>query len=206
MAEAFVNVTEGSGKKLHAWDRVIGANTVLDEFTLPGEYPLATYLISASGISAATLNDHVLQIMAGASLNVRIRRIWAWQAALAGAAGTVALQVLRLTTAGTGGTAITPARADNGDAAAGANAMTLPTAKGTESTVLVPNRRAGVVAAQPTNPNAVPMVVYEENPLQRAKPIVIPAGTANGIAVKATGNVAGLTLDLWAEIVETSFL
>lgn len=203
MAEAFVNVTEGSGKKLHGWDRVIGANTVIDEFMLPGEYPVASYTFAATGVSIATVNDHLLQIMAGASLNVRIRRIDAWQAGLAGAVSTVALQLLRLTTAGTGGTALTAAKLDTADAAAGATGMTIPTVKGTESTILR-TVRMGIVAAQPTNPNGLPLEVWDQIP--NSKPVVIPAGAANGIAVKVVGNVAGATMDIYAEIVETSFV
>ena len=67
MAEAFVNVTEGSGKKLHANDRSIGANTVLDEVMLLGENYLPSYLgvTSAASVSTATANSHLLQIMAG---------------------------------------------------------------------------------------------------------------------------------------------
>ena len=74
MAESFINQTEGSGKKSHTWDRTIGANTIQDEFVLPGEFPYTSYTIFANGVSIATANDHCLQIMAGASLPVRVRR------------------------------------------------------------------------------------------------------------------------------------
>src|SRR5690348_13016293 len=134
MAETFVNVTEGSGKKLHAWDRTVGANTVLDEFMLSGEYPLASYFVYADAVSIAAANDHLLCINAGASLNVRVRRLYIEQAANATAAGFFNAKLLRTTTAApTGGTAVTPAPFYTGDAAAGAAGRTLPTAKGTES-------------------------------------------------------------------------
>lgn len=203
MAEAFVNVTEGAGKKLHAWDRAVGANTVLDEFTLPGEYPLACYGVTADGISAATLNDHVLQIMAGASLPLRVRMLIIEEAAVGGAAGTVGFDIVRLTTAGTGGTALTPAKLDNADGAAAFTAMTLPTVKGTEGTRPGPRIRIPVVAAQPTNAAGMftwPPQGYPPN----YKSIVIPAGTANGIALKAIGNVATATWDVYALVMEST--
>ena len=79
MAESIVQVTEGSGKKLHTFNRTIGANSVEDEVVLLGENYLASYMIVAAA-SAATANSHVLQIMAGASLKVRVRRIEVQQA------------------------------------------------------------------------------------------------------------------------------
>ena len=202
MAETFVNVTEGSGKKLHAWDRTIGANTVLDEFMLPGEYPVAAYTLRFSQISGATSADHLLQIMAGASLNVRVRRIVVVQHAAPAAVSANELQVLRLTTAGTGGTAVTPGKLDNADSAAGAAGMTLPTAKGTESTILYTQSVWLGTAAIPVrdglriDPAIIPAL----------KPILIAAGTSNGIAVKLTTGVASLTFSGYAEIVETSFV
>ena len=36
MSEAFINVTEGSGKKAHTNQRTIGANDVQDEYVVTG--------------------------------------------------------------------------------------------------------------------------------------------------------------------------
>lgn len=196
MAETFVNVTEGSGKKLHAWDRIIGANTVLDEFMIPGEYPLATYTVYASNVSTATAASHTLQVMAGASLNLRIRRIRAVE--ITATAGTVRLEIVRLTTAGTGGTAVTARPFDTADAAAGAAGMTLPTVKGTEGVFL-----GSLVVGTYTAVGAAYWQEWRQSP--NGKPIVIPAGTANGIALKASG-LAATAVDVEIELVETSFV
>jgi hypothetical protein len=202
VAEAFVNMTEGSGKKAHAWDRTIGANTVLDEFMLPGEYPLASYTLRFSQISGATSADHLLQIMAGASLNVRVRRVVVKQHAAPAAVSANELQIVRLTTAGTGGTAVTPGKLDTADAASGTTGMTLPTAKGTESTILYTESIwLGTAAIPVRDPFRIDPYV-----LEGIKPILIPAGTANGIAIKITTGVASLTLSGWVEFVETSFV
>jgi hypothetical protein len=203
MTETFVNVTEGSGKKLHHDLKTIGANDVLDEYVLPGEYALASYFVSPlAAVSVATANDHALQIMAGSSLKVRIRRI-RWEQngnATTGAIGNV--ELFRLTSAGTGGTAVTPRPFDTSDAAAGCTAMTLPTAKGTEGVLLAriafAYRQTVATSGAQTNP------VWEWTQLPGTKPLIIPAGTTNGIALKVSGNT-GATVIINVELVETSF-
>lgn len=199
MAESLVQVTEGSGKKLHTNQRTIGANNVEDEIVVLGEPYLASYTIGFTGVSIATANDHVLQIMAGASLKVRIRRICIWQIGLAGAAGMSTWIIHRLSTAGTGGTAVGPRQHETTDAASGATAMTLPTAKGTEGVFL--QRWAMAMAA--AHPVTVPP--YQWGQLPNQKPITIEAGTTNGIAIKSVTAVAGATVAGYVEIDETSF-
>ncbi len=205
MAEAFVNMTEGAGKKAHAWDRVIGANTVLDEFVLPGEFPYPSYIAAPlSSTSVATANDHLLQLMAGSSLNVRIRRIHIEQANNATAAGSSVLEIWRLSSAGSGGTAITPAKLNLADSAAGATAMTQPSAKGTESVMLMrPNLtyRQALPAS-----GTVPDDIFEWVALPNQEPLIIPAGAANGIALKNLTATAGATVAIWIEFVETAFV
>jgi len=200
MAETFINLTEGSGKKAHAWDRTIGANTVLDEFVLPGEYPLATYTVIATAISIATVNDHVVQIMAGASLNVRIRRIKIHQRGLTSGVTMGAFDLYRLTTAGTGGSSITPAKRNNADSAAGATAMSLPSSKGTEG-VQVDRLDLAIIQTAPITTGPV---LWEQHP--STEPLIIPAGTSNGLAIKSVVAAATATVDVVVEIVETSFV
>lgn len=203
MAEAFVNLTEGSGKKAHFWDRTIGANTVLDEFTLPGEFPYASYYVT--GNSATTTADaHIVQIMAGSSLNVRIRKIRLEQSSNASTAGILTVQIWRLTTAGTGGTTVTARPLDSADSAAGATAMTLPTSKGTESVELI---RTVLVFRQAVSATATQIDdAWEWVQQPNAKPLIIPSGTSNGIAVKNTTGTAGSGMTFNIEFVETSFV
>jgi len=202
VAESFINQTEGSGKKSHTWDRTIGANLIQDEFVLPGEFPYATYSVVAAAVSGATAASHIIQIMAGATLPVRVRRIELTYVGAAAAVATYSMQVFRLTTAGTGGTAITPRPYDSADAASGATAMTLPTAKGTEGVQLGQKSLWVMTAAIP--PNSKNDFVWEQKPGEKA--IIIPAGTANGIAIKNPTGVAAVTYDVWIELVETNFV
>lgn len=205
MAESFINLTEGSGKKAHTWNRTIGANDVHDEFTLPGEYPLATYSVVATGISAATSADHVIQIMAGSSLNVRIRKIEIQQATLITSASESSVFVMRLTTAGSGGTSVTARPYDSADSAAGATAQTLPSSKGTEG-VTLDILRTWPIQTYSTAGGPGSGQRDERVQLPNTKPIIIPAGTSNGIALKVTTGRAGMSFDVIIEFVETSFV
>lgn len=201
MAENIVNVTEGSGKKLHTWDTTIGANLVQDEFVVPGEYPYPTYVAAFNNVSIAGTTPSV-QIMAGASLKVRIRRIHLEQRTNATTAGITAVQFQRLTSAGTGGGVITPRPYDTADAASGATCMTLPTVLGTVSLVLfttVLSMRQALPAS-----GTVPDDVYEWVAPPNGKSIVIPVGATQGLNIQF-GVVAGATVDGYIEFVETAF-
>jgi hypothetical protein len=207
MAESFVNVTEGSGKKLHTWQRTIGANNVEDEYVLQGEPALASYVaIGPAGTpsSTGTANSHLLQIMAGSSLKVRIRRIEVYQAGLATTAALCTLVIQRLSTAGTGGSAGSSAPLDTTDAAAGLSTMALPTAKGTEASLVA---HAVVYLMQTVGASSQlsePCLVLDFD-TPRSKPLVIPAGTANGIAIKNLTAVAGATVYINVYADESSF-
>ena len=203
MGETTIAVNPSGSTLLHAWSKTVSAQTVYDEFTLPGEFPYASYSVQAGSISVATTADHVLQLMAGSTLNVRIRRITVMQSTLVTTAAFLPLIVLRLTTAGTGGTSITPSKFDNADAPAGATAMTLPTAKGTEGVELF-RRQMALTQTLATSSSIVP--AWEWIQLPNEKPLIIPAGTSNGICVKVGGGRAGAAVDVTVEFVETSFL
>lgn len=199
MAESFVQAPpNSSGIKLHTFQRTIGANNVDDEIVIQGIPYLATYATSPSAVSVATGSSHLLQLMAGASLNVYVVRIRIMQFVV-GTASAQAIQVIRLTTAGTGGTAVTPLPYDSSDAASGATSMTLPTVKGTE-------------AANPMDRIVVPC--YAAHPIiyqwewvaqENSKFIRIPAGTANGIAFKNTTSDAAATYGILVEFFEANF-
>jgi hypothetical protein len=204
MAESSVQVTEGVGKKLHTWQRVItGPGTVEDEFMIPGEYPYASYTIVTDGaVVLATAASHLLQIMAGAALNVRIRRIQVSPFVPPAAINTMELQIVRLTTAGTGGTAKTPRRNSTADAAAGCTGMTLPTAKGTETDIWWSGGVTWPTAAIPGQ--TFPVWKWEQMPGQ--EPLIIAAGTTNGIALKNITGVATASCIVAVDLTETPFV
>lgn len=205
MADSSLVVSSGSGTNIHTSDRSYSGTTKKDQYVLPAEYDLASYIVAPTvSISIATAADHIIQIMAGASLNVRIRCIHVEVAASATTAGLTPIEIWRLSTAGTGGTAYTPRPLDSADAASGATAMTLPTAKGTE-TSLVGRRILTVRSAVSTLGGAEDVVewVYEA---PRQKPLLIPAGVTSGIAVKSSTATAAATVAVEVYFVETAFI
>lgn len=200
MAESYVQVTEGIGKKLHSYQRTIGDNDVQDEVVLLGEPYLASYSAFAGGVSVATSTSHLMAIAAGSSLNLYIRRIRVRQAGAADAATPLAFDVMRLTTAFSGGTAVTPTPFDPNDAAAGATVQTLPSSKGTTGVTFM-RRRVLMGASVNTTPDNE--VVWEQHP--RSKPIIITAGTTHGIALVSQSTIASATIDIVVEFDEANF-
>jgi hypothetical protein len=204
MAESIVQVTEGSGKKLHTNSYTVGANTVEDEAVFLGPYPYATYTALATGASGATANDHLLTLNAGASLKVRVHRIVIMQSAVATAVAIRAYSVLRTTTgAPTGGTAITPNPFDTSDGASGATSRQVPAVKGTEAAILLQPIIVAAQAVAATGAQAWDRWEWKQHP--GAKPIIIPAGTTNGLAVKNMSATAASTWTVLMEFTETAF-
>jgi hypothetical protein len=199
MPASRIGIQEGSGKNADTFQRAKGAFNVEDQWVLEGENAEATYVLTALNVSLAVATDHCLQIMSGASFNVRVKSIRIRQFALAGAVNTARFDLFRLTTAGTGGGTITPRPYDTAESAAGCTGMTLPTAKGTEG-VLLDRIEMGIVAAHPLTEEAT--WTY----LPGMKPIIIPAGTANGLALKNVGAIATATADIVVRVIETNFL
>lgn len=201
MAESFVNVTEGSGKKLHTNTRTIGSDTVHDEVTVAGEPYLASAFAYFDAVGCATNDDHTIQLMAGANNKLRIRRIWIQQREGPSASGRLVFQVLRLTTAGTGGSAGTITVADPSDSVGATSRVGITASKGTEGAILFPM----VLPIAQNDPNNVPPVArWEQHPY--SKPIIVSAGTANGIALKMDlGANATVTVSGFIEFTESSF-
>lgn len=205
MAESYVQVTEGAGKKLHTIQRTIGANSVEDEVVVAGLPHLSTYRSTATGaVSAATADTHLLQLMAGPSLNVYVRRIRVYQAVLASALAAGAMDVKRLVAAGSGGTALTSIALDSTDPSAGATLQTAPTSKGTVGSAL--SRHIAIfMAAWPTAGGESALLTEWEFGDELSKMLRIPAGTSNGIAVVQATAIAGASIYIETEFIEANF-
>ena len=178
---------------------------VLDQKVTLGEQYLASYTISpASGPSLATASSHILQIMAGASLNVRIRRIEIFQAAPATTATIATIGLYRLSSAGTGGTSITPSPLDPSSAPAGATAMSLPSAKGAEGALLSLSTMATFQALSSTFPTPMPSIVWDFDG-RRSTSLIIPSGVSSGLAIKNISAIASAVVTITVWMTETSF-
>lgn len=200
----FVQITEGAGKRIAAGTYTENSQVVFDQKVLIGEPYLPTYYAQAQGVSVATVNDHLLQIMAGASLIVRLKWLHIEQTSNTTTVNVGQFALFRVSSAGTGGTAVTPAKANTADAAAGATAMTIPTAKGTETTelfrtVLVMRQALLATGAQPDDD-------FQWTPALTTEPPMIAAGTSNGIVIKNITAIAGApTVNIVVAFTETSF-
>lgn len=209
MTASSLQVTPGNGLRLATNSYTEGAVTVHDQKLILGEQLLPTYTVvtgpTTGPVSAATLDAHLLQIMAGASLRVRIRRIELYQTGLATTATLGQIQIVRLTTAGTGGGSTgAPSPLDTAFAAAGATAQTLPTAKGTEGAFIHGATVYWMQTAGASAERTSPMLVIDfDRP--RSLPLVISAGTSNGIAIKNASAIAGATVNIVVWLDESSF-
>ena len=187
-------------RKFHTNQRSNGTDTVEQYVQAIAEPYLPTYTCTINiAISAATANSHLFQLMAGASLRVGIRRILVTQSAN-GTTGQQIWELRRLTTAGSGGTAATPAPLDPADTAAGATFQTLPSSKGTECTL---------IHAQNVLTHAT-VATVDLNPLldldftrERTKALWIAAGTSNGICLKAQTGSTSTTVLMTVYFVES---
>lgn len=204
MGESYTNVTEGSGKKQHSWQRTVGANNVEDSFVLLSEPPYASYSLTTNPVAVSTANSHLLQIMAGSSLKVRIRRIEIWQVTAITAGALFDLQLYRLTSAGTGGGAAGSSALDPSEAAAGATAQTLPSSKGTEGDLLARGYPYLIQTVGASESFTNPVLVWNfDQP--RVPPLIIGAGTSNGIAIKNASSAAAGTVGIQVWFSETAW-
>jgi hypothetical protein len=205
MTDTYIELSAGVGTKNHSYTRPISGNTVHETVNLNGEPHLATYTVVASA-SSATADSHLLQIMAGASNYVRIRRIRLYQGALATTAAMGRIDLFRLTTAGSSGGSVTPRSLDTADSAASATAMTLPGPKGTEGNQIYIINAMFIQTVPTGGPNGAALLWDLDFDTRRGKPLIIPPGTTNGIAIKQVTPVAGASVWMNVEFSETSFL
>jgi len=203
---SFIGVTPGAGAKLATGPTYTeNGNVTQDEKVLLGEPYEATYVASWNGVSVATLNDHLFELMAPNTLQVYIRHIYIAQQGYSTTQGTV-LNLARLTSGGSGGTVRTPAALDSGDAAAGSTVMTLPSTKGAEAASL--HQWVMVFGATGTTALSNPdgNVLDIRFPNQGQKSFRVPSGTANGMCLKLlVAGGAGNTVTGFVEWVERPF-
>jgi hypothetical protein len=203
MPTSYVSFDEGTTKKVRTFQRTDGGDTVYEWMYSESEPPLDAYTVTALNIAGVTANSHLLQVMAGASLRVGIRRITIYQYGAANATRQVRFGVYRLSTAGTGGSAITPDPLDPASAASGATAATLPSSKGTEG-VDVGGLHNAIIQSTITNQTANPLLDLDFG-LGRERPLWIAAGASNGIALKNLVADSTATYDIFLRFVEAGW-
>jgi hypothetical protein len=172
---------------------------VLDQKVILGENYIPTYSALAVNVST-NVNVSIFQLMAGSSLNVRVRRIVVTQDTLAGAATSIRVGCERLSSAGSGGTSTTPAPFIGTDGSCGATAMSGMTV-GPSLVGFVVRGAIGLAAAHPmTTLNAWEWVAD-----RMMESILIPAGTSNGLNIQISSLVASAAVTVEVTFCETSF-
>jgi len=198
--------TTGGGTFVRTGTKSISAQTRHEQYHQLGEPDEASYTVRGASVSTATNDSHLLQIMAGSTLHVYVLWVKVFQQTVATTAALVACDIQQLTTAGTGGGAVTPVRLDGTDSASGATGMTLPSSKGAEGGIFDTSVGFFVQTVSASLGAPQPSLVWEFDwERLRNKAIRIPAGTANGIAVKIRNATAGATVVVMAGIRETNY-
>jgi hypothetical protein len=205
MSQSYVPFLDSASatRKFHTNQRSNGSDTVEQYVQLTGEPYLAAYrAVPSAALALSAANSHILQVMAGSSLRVGIRRIRVEQFDNATSTGLDQWVIHRLTTAGTGGTSITPAPLDPADSACGATVMTLPSAKGTEGTLV--DYQLQLIHATATTTGLNPVAIFDFTQDSRTKCLWIAAGTSNGICLKNLTSDAAATVRFRIDLVESA--
>lgn len=191
MSESQIALTEGSGKNLRTWQRTIGGTAREEQFMLSGEPTTATYTIVASALSVGSAGGHLLQVMGDGTNYIRIERMEFRQNGFAGADSMALVQLKRLTTAGSGGTAVNARAHDEGDTDPYAGDVRhSPTTKGSEGATLWRTRFRLADAIPDYDP-----VVYTR-PLGNVKPYIGGPGTADGFVLVNETAIGTATMDV----------
>lgn len=203
MSFSSVGITEAASpdKRFHTWQRTISATDVEDQYMLAAVSAFPTYTAIADDVSLATSADHLLMLQADGTNYDYLLRAWVMPTDDVPAAASIAnIQIVRTTTAGSSGGAVTVGAFDTGDSAYGGTVQTLPSSKGTESTLLW-QRRIPLSASQPADMLAAPFFDVS----RYGKPIRWGNGTTSGIVFKVETGVASCTVDIVAEFAVLSY-
>lgn len=204
ITNATVQIAEGVGKLMRVIQRSIGGSTVYLQGVFTEDSPYDTFTAISAAVVAPAANDHVFQLMAGANKDVYLHRLVAWQLAAATAAAIDQYQLLRLTTAGTGGSAITPNPLDlTGNAVTATARGAVTASKGTEGAILDTQTAyfLQTIGATPGGVQTTKLLDFDYRASDTMKPR-ITRGAANGLALKALTTRAAASLVIVATFSE----
>lgn len=201
MSDSALGIATGTDAYLHSQQRTVGGTAVEEQVVRPSFPTDATYSVLADDISTASPNSHLLQVMADGTNYCRLLRLTIVPTDDAPASDALfKFQVLRLTTAGTGGAAINDAPYDDGDSYGG-DMRSLPTAAGTEGQLLLKG-----YMSMDSAPAGRDNVAWVWEPSKWGKPITFGPDATDGIVVKVENAVASAAVLLIAEIAVTTYL
>ena len=181
---SYVMVNEGEDRKVAFVQRSIGSNTVEQSevaVTLPY---IATHRFTAGPVRLATASSHIFQFMGSGLNRTLLRFIEVTQVGNATASQQLEVEIRRLDTRGTGGTAVTPVPNDPIDSASTATGMVLPSSKGTEDELLAKKSGPILTTAATAGHERVVKFTFPESGDPTTKPLIFAAGSTTGFALK----------------------
>lgn len=162
--------------------------------------------VACSAAEANTASSSALAIESGSTKTTRIRAIWITNPGAQTTAGIRVMTLRRTTTAGSGGTTLTPAPVDTsaitGDAAFSGAARTKGTAGTAGTTLLTLPVWVPTTVANLANPIPIWPPFATVGGKTSFKDITIPVGTANGIEVNDAGATGGANFYICALLTE----
>lgn len=196
-SESTIQITDAASatKQLHTQSRSYGGTTKEDQLFLKAQSTRVTYRAYCSAIITTTSASHLAFIQADGTNYTFITGFWIAQTTLAGSVATANIQLIRTSTAGTGGGAISAYPLDAADTSPYAGTIqTLPTGKGTEGVTLM----GGPVGLTATNPmTTVNQWFWRAD--DDEKPITIGTATTDGICIKIITGIATSKVDITLE-------
>lgn len=192
MATSVVESYSGSGTYWWSDSRTVSATTKNALYTMLAESAQPTYTAVMKAVPLATANSHLFGFMADGTNYTRLKWIRIWQSTLAGAVNCQDLSLILLSTAGTGGGAISARPMDTSDTNPYAGGIaTLNTVKGTETNTMG-TLQLGIATTNPmTNVN------YTEWGRQdNLKPLILGTAATSGVALKNINAIASAKVDI----------
>jgi len=203
MTQSVVGVSTGTDKYLNSESRSIGGTAREEQIVHAGQGYIPTYTIESDDAAVNTANAHILQIMADGSNYSRLMRLWVTPTEdLPASIGHFKLALYRLTTAGTGGAALSDAPHDTADSYGG-DMRRNPGTKGTEGQLLRTFYR-GVDTGAQRGWAQESNLFYEAK--DGTKPIIFGIADTEGIAVKVIDALASTSVLVTAEVITTAYL
>ena len=203
MSDSTIGISTGTDAYLAAQDRTVGGTAVEEQIIRVGYSLDPTYAVIADDVSVATVNDHVLQVMADGTNYCRLLGMNIQPTDNGPASDALLkLQLVRLTTAGSGGGALNDSPYDDADSFGG-DMRSLPTSKGTEGDIL---RKIYMPL------DSVPQGIQQPHefdalvPEVQGKPIIWGPATSDGLAVKVENAVASAAICVTFVFAVTTYL
>lgn len=191
MSESSLPLTDGDGSGgLRVNDQTIGGTAVSTQYVAIGQTGTKTYTARFQDVSIATANAHVLELMGDGTAYPKIHEIYLAQAGTVATRTTAEFTVVRLSSSGTGGTAVSarPLNPANTNPYAG-TIQVLPSSGGGEAQILL-NKK--LYMAQSDGVGAGDELTW--TPPLATEPIISGNGTASGICIKNLRAVTGGTV------------